>query len=111
MERTGAAAPAQRKHGNDLLETMTIGEKIIRKIILAEMFKIVDNTTNSWAGDTTAIWRDDAAEQLDALVAAHVEEQVRIRLERAVLWLVDEGYKKDVVLAELSKPTTEHPAD
>lgn len=85
---------------------MTIGEKIIAAIE-EQNFQTIEDI---WGGVKIS-FKPGASDALDALVAAHVEEQVRLRLERAVLWLVDEGYKKDVVLAELSKPTTEYPAD
>ncbi len=60
---------------------MNIGEQIISAISNGPLFKIADNTRNAWIDDCVVVWMQSAAEQLDALVAAHVEEQVRIRLE------------------------------
>lgn len=63
---------------------MTIGEKIIAEIVKAELFKITDNTRNAWSDDCVVVWSQSAEDQLNALVAAHVEEQVRLRLEDRV---------------------------
>lgn len=65
---------------------MTIGEKIIAAIHEKNLALDEDNFPPMWA--------TDAADQLDALVAAHVEEQVRLRLEEIKQSTLRGGWKK-----------------
>ncbi len=56
---------------------MTIGEKIIVSVMAENLVLSQDFTPTG----RTYFWLPSAADQLNALVAAHVEEQVRLRLE------------------------------
>lgn len=55
---------------------MNIGEQIIAEINKGRTFFCVSN-----ASGLEYVWSPSAAEQLEAVVEAHIEERVRVRLE------------------------------
>lgn len=57
---------------------MNIGEQIIAASANLTALADVNFESSPWA---TVIWRPGAAEQLEAVVEAHIEERVRVRLE------------------------------
>lgn len=77
---------------------MTIGEQIIDAIIKTPLMKVADNTTNAWSEDCVIVLSSGAAEQLEAVVEAHIEERVRAdrrslqeRLERSTYFIRKDG--------------------
>ncbi len=60
---------------------MTIGDKIIREIGRAALFQTLDHDGQEIKSGLIYVWQSCAVEQLEAVVEAHIEERVRIRLE------------------------------
>lgn len=63
------------------LKNMSIGDKIIREIRIASLFKTLGSDGKEIDSGLIYVWQACAAEQLEAMVESHIEERVRIRLE------------------------------
>ena len=60
--------------------TPSIGEKIIAAIACGPLVRITNADRNGYDNDAVFVWTQSAAEQLEAVVEAHIEEEVRKRV-------------------------------
>ncbi len=59
---------------------MNIGNKIIEEIRMASIFKALDSDGKEIESGLIYVWQSCAAEQLEAVVDAHIQEEVRKRV-------------------------------